>query len=237
MKSIISLMAIASTIFVARAGTLEDVYKKVCTGKSYTTTVNNVPQVSIYYQPWEALLGYALGTQANTTDESSTCYGQVDETYRFFDTIVTQVYDIVNTFSFDTVSSKVAILAQNINNLVIQLSDQNIACQDNVKVKQLATRTSKISGVFNWVFTIAYALTFDEYIKPTLGKYLPTPEMDQKLKDGLIGIYDQIKAIIDAPENPVDCHKLGYNFGVFVSESLEAKVESFVQFVEVQKFA
>ena len=115
---------------------------------------------------------------------------QVDETYKFVDTIATQTFDIVNNFDFNTVSSKFQILVQNINNLVIQLSDQNIACQDSVKIKQLATRTSKISGLFNWIFTIAYGLTFDTYIKPSLS-FLPKPTFNQRIKDGFVGLYDQ----------------------------------------------
>jgi hypothetical protein len=236
MKSIISLMAVATIAFVAQCTPLEDVYKKVCAGTSYTTLVNNVPQTNIYYQPWEALLGFALGTQANPTDTSSTCYGQVHETYKFIDTIVTQGYDIANDFDFNTVSAKFQILVQNINNLVIQLSDQNIACQDSVKVKQLATRTSKVSGIFNWVFTIAYGLTFDDYIKPNLGSFLPTPTYNQKIKDGILDLKDQLMALYNDETIP-DCNLLGFNWGIVVSESLEAKVESFVQFIEVQKFA
>ena len=85
MKSIISLMAVATVAFVAQGATLDDLYKNICAGKSYT--VNGVTTVN--YQPWEALLGYALGTQADPTDTTSTCYGQVSETYRFIDKIAT----------------------------------------------------------------------------------------------------------------------------------------------------
>ena len=38
MKSIISLMAVASIAFFAKGQTIEDVYKKVCAGQTYTTT-------------------------------------------------------------------------------------------------------------------------------------------------------------------------------------------------------
>ena len=111
------------------------------------------------------------------------------ETYKFLDTFVIEIYDIINYFDFNTVSSKVQSLAQNVNNFVIQLSDQNIACQDGVKVKQLATRTSKLSGLFNWGFTIAYGLTFDDFVKPYLG-FLPVPETNQQLKQGVVGAID-----------------------------------------------
>ena len=63
MKSIISLMAVASVAFVANA-TLEDLYKEYCVGEAYT--VNGV--ATTYYQPWEALLGFALGSQVNKDD-------------------------------------------------------------------------------------------------------------------------------------------------------------------------
>ena len=111
------------------------------------------------------------------------------ETYKFLDTFVIEIYDIINYFDFNTVSSKVQSLAQNVNNFVIQLSDQNIACQDGVKIKQLATRTSKLSGLFNWGFTIAYGLTFDDFVKPYLG-FLPVPETNQQLKQGVVGAID-----------------------------------------------
>ena len=151
------------------------------------------------------------------------------------DTMTSEAYNIFNSFDLNTVSAKVQSFAQNINNFVIQLSDQNIACQDGVKVKQLATRTSKISGVFNWVFTIAYGLTFDDYIKPLLS-FLPMPATNQRLKSGIVGLINQVKAFANAG-TVFDCRLLGNNIGIIVSESLEAKTESFVQFIEVQKFA
>jgi hypothetical protein len=108
MKSIISLMAVASVAFFANGQTLEDVYKKVCAGQTYSTTDGNgVTTTSISYQPWEALLGYALGTQANPLDEESTCFGQMKETYKFIDSMVFEGYDIIENFDLNTVSSKV----------------------------------------------------------------------------------------------------------------------------------
>jgi hypothetical protein len=78
MKSIISLMAVASVAFFTNGQTLEDVYKKVCAGQTYNKTDgNNVTTTTISYQPWEALLGYALGTQASPDDEKSTCFEQM----------------------------------------------------------------------------------------------------------------------------------------------------------------
>jgi hypothetical protein len=108
MKSIISMMAVASIAFVAQGASLEDLYKNVCVGKVYTDS-NEVTTTK--YQPWEAILGYALGTQADPADTKSTCYSQVTETYRFIDEIVTQAYKIVNDFNLDATSSRVQQLA------------------------------------------------------------------------------------------------------------------------------
>jgi hypothetical protein len=78
MKSIISLMAVASVVFFANGQTIEALYKKVCAGQTYTTTDGNgVTTTTIAYQPWESLLGYAKGTQADPEDEKSTCFGQM----------------------------------------------------------------------------------------------------------------------------------------------------------------
>jgi hypothetical protein len=119
----------------------------------------------VAYQPWEFLRGYALGTQTDITSTTTTCYGQIDQTYAFLDQIASGSYGAINhilTGDFSYVSSDVQTLTQNFNNLVIQLSDQIIACQDSVKIKQLSTRTSKVSGATNWAFTVVYGIFFDQ---------------------------------------------------------------------------
>jgi hypothetical protein len=45
------------------------------------------------------------------------------------------------------------------------LSDQAIACQDMNKIKQIDTRTKKLSGLFNSIFSIVYS-TVIAYIMP-----------------------------------------------------------------------
>jgi hypothetical protein len=65
MKSIVSAIVLMSVAFTAQAvPTLVSLYQKVCAGETYT--VNSVS--TTYYEPWEFLLGYALGTQASPTD-------------------------------------------------------------------------------------------------------------------------------------------------------------------------
>ena len=118
---------------------------------------------------------------------------------------------------------------------MIQLADQAIACQDSVKVKQFATRTQKMSGLFNQVFTIVYGLTFDKYLAPLLGSSL-TPSGEQPLNLAVTNLIQTYKDQNDGTTSHVECFTLGKNLGLLLSEALEAKTESIVQFVEVQKF-
>ena len=58
------------------------------------------------------------------------------------------------------------------------------------------------------------------------------PSTNQNLLKG----FSELKTQLNTGA-PYDCHQLGYAYGIIVSEALEAKVESFVQFIEVKKFA
>jgi hypothetical protein len=93
-----------------------------------------------------------------------------------------------------------------------------------------------MSGLFNQVFTIVYGLTFDKYLAPLLGSSL-TPADEQPLN---IAVNNLLKSYRDKSDGTVDhfeCFGLGKDFGLLLSEVLEAKTESIVQFVEVQKFS
>jgi len=97
--------------FVEPVSDLDKFYNKFCQGRvhSYTTVADDGTSTTTYethFQPWEFLLGYALGTQVYSEDETSTCYGQVLETYKFIDVIAAQTYDIMNKFSFSLASSQ-----------------------------------------------------------------------------------------------------------------------------------
>jgi hypothetical protein len=108
-----------------------------------------------------------MGTQSDIDSTSTTCYLQVNETYAFIDKIVDGGYTALGSLvsgNFSQISSQVQQMVQYVNNLAIQMSDQILACQDAVKIKQLSTRTNKLSGLANWVFTIAYGIGFD-YVK------------------------------------------------------------------------
>ncbi len=241
MKSITSILVFSSAAYIAQCyssvGTLNEFYSKYCTGYNYFNTTGNT---QINYEPWEFMKGFALGTQVEILNTDSTCYGQVNQTFDFINNIVDSGYSwaiqILN-FNFSTSSANAQNMFQNLNNFVIQLSDQTIACQDPVKIKQLQTRTNKISGFTNWAFTLAYGFLFD-YIKGNLAQVLPErliPKENQKVGDAGKSIYNKISNFATDPSNKIDCWELGRQVGLFVSETLEAKVDSKVPLVEAQK--
>lgn len=135
--------------------------------------------------------------------------------------------------NFNNISDNIQILFQNANNLIIQLSDQVIACQDSVKIKQLQTRTNKISGATNWLFTLAYGFFFDD-IKAVLS-FLPMPASNQKIRTSGYALYNLISNYAKDTSTKIDCWDLGRQFGLFISETLEAKVDSYVPLIEAQK--
>lgn len=138
------------------------------------------------------------------------------------------------SFQFTDVSTNFADLLLDTNNLLIQFSDQAIACQDSVKIKQFSTRTSKLSGLFNWIFTITYGVGYDfarYYISA-----LPANSSQQPMNIAALNIFNYFYNYF-ATGSLVDCQGLGFNIGLFVSESLEAKVDTTVAFIEVAKFA
>ncbi len=238
MRSILSLIALVTVAYVAQAQTsvtaLNNLYSKVCKGKAYAA-VGATPAYTAY-EPWEFIKGYALGSQNDISDTKSTCYGQVEQTYKFIDNMVDGGYSSVAQLlsgNFNTISDNVQILFQNMNNLIIQLSDQVIACQDSVKIKQLQTRTNKISGATNWAFTLAYGFLFDD-IKKQLS-FLPMPATNQKIRTSGLAVYDLVSTFAKDTSQKIDCWDLGRQVGLFISETLEAKVDSYVPLIEAQK--
>jgi hypothetical protein len=99
----------------------------------------------------------------------------------------------------------------------------------------LQTRTNKISGFTNWAFTLGYGFLFD-YVKDSLP--LPKsliPQENQKVGDSGKSIYKMITDYSANTANKIDCFELGRQVGLFISETLEAKVDSYVPLVEAQK--
>jgi hypothetical protein len=98
----------------------------------------------------------------------------------------------------------------------------------------LQTRTNKISGVTNWIFTIGYGFVFDK-IKGELPSFIPVPTTNQKVGDSGFSLYNMVSTYAADTTKKIDCFELGRQFGLFLSEVLEAKVDSYVPLVEAQK--
>jgi hypothetical protein len=57
----------------------------------------------------------------------------------------------------------------------------------------------------------------------------------QKLNVAALNIFNSFYKYF-ASSTLIDCQNLGFNFGLFVSETLEAKTDTTVNFVEIQAF-
>lgn len=151
------------------------------------------------------------------------------------DTIADYLYSIVSdtvSFSFTDFTTNLAGLAVQLNNIIIQTSDQNTACQNSLFIKQFAARTQTIPGLFNAIFSIAYGVGYNfatEYLT-----FLPAAEQ-QDLNIAALNLFNDFYAYaVDG--TLFDCQELGFNLGLFLSEFLEAKIETTVAFSEVQEF-
>ena len=153
---------------------LETFYGYVCDDHTqaedlyYTTSASYLPYTdnSIF----QMITGAALGMQNSQNITDSTCFPQAYQTKGFMDTIADYLYSIVTNamaLSFSDMSSDFTYLAINFNSLIIQLSDQNTACQTNLFIKQFASRTQTIPGLFNAIFSLAYGVGYNflaEYV-------------------------------------------------------------------------
>ena len=95
--------------------------------------------------------GYALGTQDNTGDTTTTCA-------QFTASSRNQIDAIGNALRANTGTDSVLQGFQNGMYFVVAYSDQMIACKDSAKIKNLDTRLNELSGAFNMVGTAAWAV-------------------------------------------------------------------------------
>jgi len=61
------------------------------------------------------------------------------------------------------------------------------------------------------------------------------PQTNQKIGESGKSIYFMIRDYTANTNNKIDCFELGRQLGLFISETLEAKVDSYVPLVEAQK--
>ena len=95
------------------------------------------------------MTGFALGGQGNTTNELSDCFQNTEKVVAKLDNF----YDSFKTFSYSDYMKPIYTF----NELFIENVNQMSACNFQVKTKQLSTRLSTWSGLFNLVFTAGWA--------------------------------------------------------------------------------
>jgi hypothetical protein len=83
--------------------------------------------------------------------------------------------------------------------LLIEMSDEMVACKESVRLKQLDTRLSSFSGLFNLVFTVGWAF----------------------YENSSNDLYNSIISL--SKFYTLSCSDLGLNFGKFLANLLEAK--------------
>ena len=143
----------------------------------------------------EAIRGFAkgqMGLAASTTDASTyDCYKQADQA-------ATQMNALLESFTNFQISDYMRPVYMT-TALMVEMSDQMVACKDSVKLKQLDNRLSTFSGLFNLLFTVGYA--FIEGTKNDL--------------------YNSMIELVKF--SSLSCTELGFNFGKFTANLLEAK--------------
>jgi hypothetical protein len=125
------------------------------------------------------------------------------------------------------VGKDVKLLASNINNLMIQYSDQQIACEDLNKIKQFSTRTQTLSGLYNLAFTIGTGIlsAFSYQVADLSPTALEIGEAFTSLYNGWY--YDNAS---------FTCHTLGFYLAKIMAISLSAFTDDEVYFTEVMKY-
>lgn len=152
------------------------------------------------------------------------------------DTIVDNTYlSYKNLIAFDwtSLATTTQNLVMNLNSLTIQLSDQAIACQYKLQIKQFATRTQEWSGLFNSIYTFAYGIAYNEIVKISWLSWMPVATQTN-MNVAFWNMWNPVYKYF-ADGTKLNCRDFGFNWGLFMSEFLEAKVDTKVAFIEVQK--
>ena len=169
----------------------------------------------------------------NITDSS--CFVQAYQTKQILDTMADYTYSLVTdvaAFSFSDAAGDLTNLAIQLNSFNIQMSDQNTACVNKLFIDQFATRTQTIPGLFNAIFTLSYGVGYNflaEYVS-----FLPAGTQ-QDMNIAALNIFNQFYSYF-ADGTLMDCQELGLNVGLMMSEFLEAKIPTSVDYTEVAKW-
>jgi hypothetical protein len=219
---------------------LMDVYALLCDAHtqvedlSGTTSSSSLPYTD--NSPFQFITGYVLGAQSDQNITDSTCFPQAYQTKEFMDEIADSLYSIYSDVSSFDISDAVTYLDDLIvsfSNLVIQLSDQAVACQSELFIKQFATRTQSFSGLFNALFTGIYGVGYD-FAAETF-TWLPASSTQDNMNIAALNLYNDLTAYF-SDGTLLDCQELGFNWGLMWSTFLTANIDTTVAFTEVQAF-
>lgn len=246
---VVAFVSLAATQAFAAITTIDDIYSLICdsniqyqcaSGTDCYDETNSVSYdtTALYTDasPFQWITGFALGQQkeANVTD--STCFGQSYQTKEFLESISEMAFTIgyqLYNFDFTDLTTNGGTLMVDVNNLMIQMTDQMTACQTELKIKQFATRTQEFSGFFNWVFTIGYG-TFYNVLEHTYLNGIIPAIAQQEMNIAMWNIVNPIVTLYYG--KTINCRDFGYNMGLWLSDSLTAKVDTTVALIEVQAF-
>eukprot|EP00350_Pseudokeronopsis_sp_OXSARD2_P007850 CAMPEP_0170541784 /NCGR_PEP_ID=MMETSP0211-20121228/1416_1 /TAXON_ID=311385 /ORGANISM="Pseudokeronopsis sp., Strain OXSARD2" /LENGTH=178 /DNA_ID=CAMNT_0010844639 /DNA_START=27 /DNA_END=563 /DNA_ORIENTATION=+ len=143
--------------------------------------------------------GYGLGGQEDPEDEYTDCGVEGAEVSLKISTFFTSFTTITTTTWTDPIVY--------FNQVFVSFSNQGVACKNIVKIKQLQTRCSTLSGLFDMVFTIVF-------------QYFAGLE-----------IFDDITDIIDVFTSGTNsCKTIGKRFGKFFKHILNGQVEGTVYY-------
>ena len=93
--------------------------------------------------------GYALGTSADSTDTTTSCYTSVDSAA----SNLNDMFVSFTTLSSSTWMDPIDYFSQ----YLVEQSNSYSACTSETFIKQFDTRFSSWSGLFNMVFTVVYS--------------------------------------------------------------------------------
>jgi hypothetical protein len=241
MKLIALTMALLAVgkVSASYSADLETFYGYICDDHTQVEELTGTTSAS--YLPYtdnsffQFITGSALGMQSEQNITDSTCFPQAYQTKEFMDAIADYIYSIITgliSFDFTDLSSDATNLLIQLNNLVIQLSDQNTACQSTLFIKQFAARTQTIPGLFNAIFSLGYGIGYN--FLATYVTFLPAGTQ-QNLNIASLNLFNYVYEYFSAG-TLIDCQEFGFNVGLFLSEFLEAKIETTVAFADVQDF-
>ena len=98
----------------------------------------------------DLLRGMSLGVSTNTSNTNTDCYLKTNLLAQKLESLILSVfYPDFSNLMLPVIYS---------NEMVVDLSDQIVACKFSTLINQFAQRTNSLSGFFDFIFTVGYAM-------------------------------------------------------------------------------